>query len=1016
MKRDISARLTRPMMGGLMLSAGLLAGCNWWGNDSATTSGNANVVLAPVTGGTCTLASGSGNDPSGYTRVVASATTMNGTASFNGVPVSSAPLLMTCSGGTYTDETTGKSLTAATLRAWVVASASGFTSTVTPLSEMAVQLMARNSKDVTKLKDGTLKNKGPKAPTEYAKAAKQIAKTFGLTGVDITTLKPTSGAKLGKTNADKFAMALVAFSKRGQKPATTKAAAKVTTRAFFKDASNCSTASAQNPASANCVVSRFLEGMGADGSFTDSRVRGEFVQAIQDAGKDNPDLLDAANSPVRDMFDAAANDDELPSVDYVDASDSLSQTDSADSLKVPADKQFSINIVGEGLKLDPKLNVTTGGTNCALHDLVKLDTPDVDVEQLVRSGLSQEDAEARAADDEEAAQVQITADCAPLSAGTHEISVVLTTDDGDQELFSDTLTAAVPAVQTRSAAIRPKAITCPGGGSCTSVVSGTVTGEQPKVNYDDANTPTSATFDYTQPQSFLVKGVVVELRDANGAVLDTSNTGADGKYSFSGVPDGVATTVRVNAQITNTSAGAPAGSTYNFVMRDNTAPNKDMYFVEKTCDATQGGQTTTCDVVAKLGTVTNGQLDDSADGQKSRQSAPFSILTVVYSAATNLQKAYTGGENMVMPELNIYWSPKNINNTDGGKTAGGISTSHYSSSGDLPGVFILGKAGVDTDEFDTGVIGHEFGHYLQSVLSFSDNPGGTHSGGDFKDASLAYGEGYGTAVGGLLTGSPYYLDTAGAQNSGGVTNLNNTIAAEKNPGFYSEEVVGYVMYQIGSTYQGGFTAFWNAIKAFRSNGDSATIFAFLNRYITQNPTTATNVQTLASNQNIRTTNPKGTVNDSDAKVTSGASKGEAATGADDLEKLYVDMGALNVAEGASQTSSAFCVNRNLKGAAFSNGLGMLKRFTFTPNFNGSVGLKALDDKNALFNEQVTSISARDNLGNKAGMFVWADGYGKINVVSGREYTVIVNSMDANGVYQGNRCGNTLVLNRLVAAQ
>ena len=82
--------------------------------------------------------------------------------------------------------------------------------------------------------------------------------------------------------------------------------------------------------------------------------------------------------------------------------------------------------------------------------------------------------------------------------------------------------------------------------------------------------------------------------------------------------------------------------------------------------------------------------------------------------------------NVVFPDVNFYWSPKNVG-TDGNKEQGQIGTSHYADSGTLPGVFILGKADVDTDEFDQGVIGHEFGHWLQSVLSSSDNPGGSHA-------------------------------------------------------------------------------------------------------------------------------------------------------------------------------------------------------------------------------------------------------------------------------------------------
>lgn len=85
-------------------------------------------------------------------------------------------------------------------------------------------------------------------------------------------------------------------------------------------------------------------------------------------------------------------------------------------------------------------------------------------------------------------------------------------------------------------------------------------------------------------------------------------------------------------------------------------------------------------------------------------------------------------------------------------------------------VFILGTAR-DTDEYDDPVLGHEFGHFLEHAFSRSDSPGGFHDGSP-TDPRLAWGEGYGTYVGGEIFGSSVYLDSSASGVS--VTDINAT--------------------------------------------------------------------------------------------------------------------------------------------------------------------------------------------------------------------------------------------------
>jgi len=74
-----------------------------------------------------------------------------------------------------------------------------------------------------------------------------------------------------------------------------------------------------------------------------------------------------------------------------------------------------------------------------------------------------------------------------------------------------------------------------------------------------------------------------------------------------------------------------------------------------------------------------------------------------------------------------------------------------------PTIFVVSLS-ADSDEFDDPVLGHEFGHFLESSFSRSDSPGGDHDGSP-TDPRLAWGEGYGTYTGSEILGSPIYIDT-----------------------------------------------------------------------------------------------------------------------------------------------------------------------------------------------------------------------------------------------------------------
>ena len=109
---------------------------------------------------------------------------------------------------------------------------------------------------------------------------------------------------------------------------------------------------------------------------------------------------------------------------------------------------------------------------------------------------------------------------------------------------------------------------------------------------------------------------------------------------------------------------------------------------------------------------------------------------------------------------------------------------------------------------------------------------------------------------------------------------------------------------------------------------------------------------------------------------------------------------------------SFCINHNLKGAELSNGLGMLKRFTFKATFTGNLGIKLADDRGASLDGKDANVAARGEAVGKLPTYQWGEAT-YIPVKEGASYTVRFQQTQAN-VFQGNRCGNTMTLWRMPA--
>jgi hypothetical protein len=176
-----------------------------------------------------------------------------------------------------------------------------------------------------------------------------------------------------------------------------------------------------------------------------------------------------------------------------------------------------------------------------------------------------------------------------------------------------------------------------------------------------------------------------------------------------------------------------------------------------------------------------------------RVAAPFAILDTMYGAA----KALAAARPAAFPALKVNWSPKNTT------SSGDFARGQIGSTCFTPGaneIHVLGKEGVDTDEFDTHVLAHEWGHYFTHNLSRSDNPGGAHAFGEKLDPRMAFDEGAASALSAMLLADARYVDTywSGSQIVGGSFDLETPPVPtdDPSPGPFSEGSAMRLVYDV----------------------------------------------------------------------------------------------------------------------------------------------------------------------------------------------------------------------------
>jgi hypothetical protein len=168
------------------------------------------------------------------------------------------------------------------------------------------------------------------------------------------------------------------------------------------------------------------------------------------------------------------------------------------------------------------------------------------------------------------------------------------------------------------------------------------------------------------------------------------------------------------------------------------------------------------------------------------------------------------------------------------------------------------------------VIAHEFGHYLEDRFSRSDSFGGSHALTDQLDMRVAFGEAWGSAFAGMVTGQEVYVDTHSAGQAHAFSfNLEQTPSrvgpnANPNPGWFNEESLQSLLYDLYDNGRDvppgtlvvddlalGFAPIWAVFtNEQRSTRALTSVFPFVNALKVARPADVPLIDQLTTSQRI----------------------------------------------------------------------------------------------------------------------------------------------------------------------
>jgi hypothetical protein len=364
-----------------------------------------------------------------------------------------------------------------------------------------------------------------------------------------------------------------------------------------------------------------------------------------------------------------------------------------------------------------------------------------------------------------------------------------------------------------------------------------------RVTFDLVPAVAGRGLDYAATVARPARGVTVELLQ-NGSAIASTTTDATGNYSFANVAANADVAVRVRAEMLR--VGAPS---WDFRVVDNV--NGDGLYTLAGAVFNTGTVNVTRNLHAESGWT-------GAAYAGSRAAAPFAILDVAYDAA---QLVLTAAPSTVFPALRFNWSSANV--PVEGTAAGEIGSTRFRTDG---GIFLVGAADQDTDEYDRHVIAHEFGHYLEHRFSRSDSFGGPHALTDQLDMRVAFGEGWGSAFAGMTTNDAVYVDTHGTRQASdfSVSLEQSPLRTNPNPGWFNEESLQSLLFDLYDNGKDvprgtltvddlalGFAPIWSVFtNQQRSTNALTSVFSFVNAIRTARPADQSQIDNLTTSQRI----------------------------------------------------------------------------------------------------------------------------------------------------------------------
>lgn len=284
-------------------------------------------------------------------------------------------------------------------------------------------------------------------------------------------------------------------------------------------------------------------------------------------------------------------------------------------------------------------------------------------------------------------------------------------------------------------------------------------------------TSTSTGLGGVDPTPKPIRYAEVVVYNSAGAVAHCTETDGSGNFSFQAPTESSTWTVKVNSRANN--------SHYRASILNN--PTSNLYYSIFT--------TFTPDSDKSVGTITasaTGTLEGGAFNILDKILDTNEFLVTNTGAGTFCDGAIGNFEGQALSctaynpttyKVNVYWTKGFNPNSYLGDSDSGLS--FYVPSQDY--LYILGGINgdtdnTDTDHFDSSIIIHEYGHFIEAHYSASDSPGGGHSGTTAIDARLAWGEGWANFLQAAVTGNPVYRDTYG--NSSGTQGIYFNVSTE----------------------------------------------------------------------------------------------------------------------------------------------------------------------------------------------------------------------------------------------